>query len=78
MNNRKHTFKVLFLSCMILGSAAVMADHGSHGGDDNNFVATYGKEYGFIHVNQGAMLRIIDLQQRGFAYIQENDANPVK
>jgi intracellular sulfur oxidation DsrE/DsrF family protein len=217
MNNRKHTFKVLFFSSMVLGSAAVMADDTSHGGDDNNFIATYsdkcdtlplvstlmggpennsvcvdapvalkkaravfvldspivsgdkpvglrhmfmlgtalkariqageldpkdvsivgvfygsasawalksspdyakkfiekifdlsnqgvnisleicgatllgkgwtnddlyvsnrGKEYGFIHVNQGAMLRIIDLQQQGFAYIQENDANPIK
>ena len=217
MDKRKHTFKILILSSMILGSAAVMADDGGRGGDDNNFIATYtdncdtlplvstliggpentsvcvdapvalkkakavfildspivsggkpvglrhmfmlgtalkaridageldpkgvsivgvfygsasawalksspdyakkfiekifdlsnqgvnisleicgatllgkgwtnddlyvsdkGKEYGFIHVNQGAMLRIIDLQQHGYAYIQENDANPVK
>ena len=216
MNNRQHTFKVLFLSSMLLCSTAVMADDGSQGGDDNNFIATYsddcktlpfvssliggpentsvcvdapvalkkakavfvldspivssgkpvglrhmfmfgtalkariqagvldpkevsivgvfygsgsawalksnpdyakefiekifdlsnqgvnisleicgvtmlgkgwtnddlyvsnkGKEYGFIHVNQGAIGRIVDLQQHGFAYIQENDANPV-
>ena len=46
--------------------------------NDDLYVSNRGKEYGFIHVNQGAMLRIIDLQQHGFAYIQENDANPVK
>jgi intracellular sulfur oxidation DsrE/DsrF family protein len=217
MMNKKHTFKVLFLASMILSSTAVMAEDGSHGGDDNNFIATYsencdtlplvssliggpentsvcvdapvalkkakavfvldspivsggkpvglrhmfmfgtalkariqagvldpkdvsivgvfygsasawalksnpdyakdfiekifdlsnqgvnisleicgvtmlgkgwtnddlyvsnkGKEYGFIHVNQGAIGRIVDLQQHGFAYLQENDANPEK
>jgi intracellular sulfur oxidation DsrE/DsrF family protein len=42
------------------------------------YVSNKGKEYGFIHVNQGAIGRIVDLQQHGFAYLQENDANPVK
>jgi hypothetical protein len=46
--------------------------------NDDLYVSNKGKEYGFIHVNQGAIGRIVDLQQHGFAYLQENDANPVK
>jgi intracellular sulfur oxidation DsrE/DsrF family protein len=43
--------------------------------NDNLYVSEKGKGYGFIHVNQGAIGRIIDLEQHGYAYIQENDAN---
>ena len=32
----------------------------------------YSSENGFIHVNQGAIGRIIDLEQHRYAYIQEN------
>jgi intracellular sulfur oxidation DsrE/DsrF family protein len=45
--------------------------------NDDLYVSDKGKDYGVIHVNQGAIGRIVDLQQHGFAYIQENDANPV-
>ena len=46
--------------------------------NDNLYISEKGKDYGFIHVNQGAIGRIIDLEQHGYAYIQENDANPVE
>ncbi len=46
--------------------------------NDDLYVSNKGKEHGVIHVNQGAIGRIVDLQQHGFAYIQENDANPVQ
>lgn len=46
--------------------------------NENLYVSSRGKDYGFIHVNQGAIGRIIDLEQRGFAYIQENDSNPIQ